>query len=77
MAREDRADPTAIRADPPITLCALQEGGDVNTLWTPLVDFLQELCSLSLLFRKITEIAHGVHNFEVYTTRRSADIAEA
>lgn len=77
MARKDWADPTAIGADPPITLCALQGRGIVNTLWTPLVDLLQKLCSLSLLFWKIIEIAHGVHNLEVYTTRCSTDIAEA
>ena len=77
VARKDWADPTAIRADPPVTLCALQECGDVQALWTPLVDCLQKLCSFSLLFRKILEIAHGIHKFEVYTTGCSADIAEA
>lgn len=77
MARKDWADTTAIRADPPVTLRTLQECGDVDTLWTPLVDFLQKLCCLSLLFRKFIEFAHGVHDFEVYATSCSADIAEA
>ena len=77
MARKYWADTTAIRADPPVTLRTLQERGDVDTLRTPLVDFLRKLCSLSLLFRKFIELAHGVHGFEVYTTRCSTDIAEA
>ena len=76
MARKDRADPTAIRADPPVTLCALQGRGSVNTQRTPLVDFLQKLCSLSLLFRKIIDFAHDVYGFEVYTTSCSANIAK-
>lgn len=77
MARKDWADTTAIRTDPPVTLRTLQECGDIDTLWTPLVDFLQKLCGLSLLFWKTVKPTYSVQEFEVDTTRRSANIAEA